>query len=109
MANLTFDVNLNRRNIDTVFYTFNKKQTIAEMVDYVKSGLINHDGYDPEINVVCKTPVTERVYIIQTYWGSEWCDDTCESTWKAAKEQLKCYRENGCIARIRVKRISIFD
>lgn len=109
MANLTFNVNLNRKNIDTVFYTFNRKQTISEMVEYVKDGLINHDGYDPNINVVCVTPVTNKEYVIQTNWSGEWCDDTTEETYKAAKEQLKCYRENGCIARIKTKRISIFD
>ena len=109
MANLTFNVNLNHKNIDTVFYTFNRKQTIAGMVEYVKDSLINHDGYDPDINVVCVTPVTKREYVIQTCWGGEWCDDTTEETYKAAKEQLKSYSENGCIARIKTKRVSIFN
>ena len=109
MANLTFNINLNRKNIDTVFYTFDRKQTIAEMVEYVKNSLIRHDGYDPDINVVCVTPVTNKEYVIQTNWGGEWCDDTTEETYKAAKEQLKCYRENGCISRIKTKRVSIFN
>ena len=109
MANLTFNVNLNRKNIDTVFYTFARKQTVVEMVGYVKDSLIHHDGYDPDINVVCVTPVTNKEYVIQTNWGGEWCDDTTEETYKAAKEQLKCYRENGCISRIKTKRVSIFD
>ena len=109
MANLTFNINLNRKNIDTVFYTFNRKQTIAEMVEYVKDSLISHDGYDPNINVVCVTPVTNKECVIQTNWGGEWCDDTTEETYKAAKEQLKCYHENGCVARIKTKRVSIFN
>ena len=109
MAKLTFNINLNRKNIDTVFYTFDGKQTIAEMVEYVKNSLIRNDGYDPDINVVCVTPVTNKEYVIQTNWGGEWCDDTTEETYKAAKEQLKCYRENGCISRIKTKRVSIFN
>ena len=79
------------------------------MVEYVKNSLIRHDGYDPDINVVCVTPVTNKEYVIQTNWGGEWCDDTTEETYKAAKEQLKCYRENGCISRIKTKRVSIFN
>ena len=85
MANLTFNINLNRKNIDTVFYTFDRKQTITEMVEYVKDSLIHHDGYDPDINVVCVTPVTKKEYVIQTNWSGEWCDDTTAKHWKLQK------------------------
>lgn len=36
MANLTFNINLNRKNIDTVFYTFNRKQTIVKTVAFLE-------------------------------------------------------------------------
>lgn len=42
-----FDVFLNRKNIDTVFYSDTDKITASE----VRDSLINHDGYDPNIVV----------------------------------------------------------
>lgn len=37
---------------------------------------------------------TEIVYVIQGNNGYGWEDETQESTWKEAKEQLRCYRSN---------------
>jgi hypothetical protein len=42
-----FDVFLNGRNIDTVFYSRDAKMTNDE----VKRSLVNHDGYNPAIIV----------------------------------------------------------
>ena len=42
-----FDVYLNRKNIDTVFYSDSVKVDKEE----VKKSLVDHDGYDPAINV----------------------------------------------------------
>jgi hypothetical protein len=42
-----FDVFLNGKNIDTVFYSRDAKMTNDE----VRRSLINHDGYDPAIIV----------------------------------------------------------
>jgi len=44
---VAWNVYLNGRLIDTVFYDKNCDR------EYIKSGLINHDGYDPRIQV-CK-------------------------------------------------------
>ena len=42
-----FNVYLNGRLIDTVFYIKSSKETCDE----VKRSLVNHDGYNPEIVV----------------------------------------------------------
>ncbi len=47
MSSKAFDVFLNRKKIDTVFYSASDKST----ADDVKRSLVNHDGYDPDINV----------------------------------------------------------
>ena len=44
---VAWNVYLNNRLIDTVFYMSNCDR------DYVRDGLINHDGYNPRI-VVCR-------------------------------------------------------
>lgn len=45
MAHQAWDVILNGRVIDTVFYN------VGCDADYVRRGLINHDGCDPGIKV----------------------------------------------------------
>lgn len=42
-----FDVYLNGRKIDTVFYSASATETPAD----VKRSLVDHDGYDPRIVV----------------------------------------------------------
>ena len=46
-----FNVRLNGRLIDTVFYSTDGGAKIA--AEEVRRGLVNHDGYDPRITV-CK-------------------------------------------------------
>lgn len=45
MGHQAWDVYLNERLIDTVFYDADCDK------DYVQRGLVNHDGYDPRIEV----------------------------------------------------------
>lgn len=49
--NVAFNVYLNGKKIDTVFYDRTPSDTIAESEDDVKRSLINHDGYNPNIVV----------------------------------------------------------
>lgn len=43
-----FKVKLNKKEIDKVFYGDNDNITVEE----VKKSLVNHDGYDPRIEVI---------------------------------------------------------
>lgn len=55
---------------------------------------------------------TKDEYEIQGYYGGQygWECVTTEETWKEAKEQVKCYRDNEPYSfRIRTKRIPIID
>lgn len=49
MAHIGWNVYLDDELIDTVFYDADCDE------DYVKRGLINHDGYDPRIEVTKET------------------------------------------------------
>ncbi len=46
-----YRVTLNRKHIDTVFYTPSKGETVKEAEENTRTSLINHDGYDPGIVV----------------------------------------------------------
>jgi hypothetical protein len=46
-----FNVRLNGKLIDTVFYTPSKGETAKEAVENTRRSLINHDGYDAGIVV----------------------------------------------------------
>jgi hypothetical protein len=46
-----FNVRLNGKLIDTVFYTPSKGETNAEAIENTRRSLINHDGYDSGIVV----------------------------------------------------------
>ena len=50
MKHKAYDVLLRNRIIDTVFATL-PERTRADREDSVKRSLIEHDGYDPGINV----------------------------------------------------------
>ena len=62
MATVFCDVFLNRKLIDSVSMSYGSKMTKAQIEEDVKDSLVNHDGYDPEINVRCVTPLTEKSY-----------------------------------------------
>lgn len=51
-AHKAFDVFLNGQEIDTVFYN----DSVNVDIDEVKRSLVNHDGYDPNIEVVERKP-----------------------------------------------------
>lgn len=46
-----FNVRLDGKLIDTVFYQVGKRDTIAQAVESVRRSLIDHDGYNPAIVV----------------------------------------------------------
>jgi len=52
---------------------------------------------------------TEDEYNIEGYYQGQWETVTCEETRTAAKEQIKCYRENepGTAFRIKKSRVKI--
>ena len=45
-----YNICLNNKRIDSVFYTLSKTK-LDDRIEYVKTSLINHDGYDPNIRV----------------------------------------------------------
>ena len=46
-----FNVWLNNRLVDSVFYSVSEGETIAQAVENVRRSLVAHDGYTPEIKV----------------------------------------------------------
>jgi hypothetical protein len=103
----TFNVSLNRRNINTVFYS-GLKGTRKDQEEYVKDSLIGHDGYDLGISVRLVGRTTVDEFELQGEYGQGWELITTEKTRKAARNQLKEYRENeGGLYRIVKKRVSI--
>jgi hypothetical protein len=50
---------------------------------------------------------TRDEYDIESNYGYGWDVETCEDTWKDAKAQVKCYRENcpGIPFRIKKHRV----
>lgn len=46
-----FNVWLNNRLVDSVFYSVSEGETIAQAVERVRRSLVSHDGYSPEIKV----------------------------------------------------------
>ena len=66
-----FNVYLNRKCIDTVFYS-GLIGTRKEREESVKHSLINHDGYDPEIRVILQGRITKDEYELQGLYSHEW-------------------------------------
>ena len=95
------DIYENHNLVDTVFFTIGKKQTIADAIEEVRKGLINHDGYAPEIRVTW--PKGQRVTVDSfelrgRYPGPHGEELLCaENTRKEARERLKEYRENDAL------------
>lgn len=93
-----FNVWLNNRLIDTVFYSVGKTETREEAVDSVRKSLIKHDGYPHDIKVTWPKGqrLTRDIYEVHGNYGYGHGFEcvTAEDTRKAAKARLKEYREN---------------
>ena len=103
---LAFNVSLNGKNIDTVFYSSMHSDTIVEACERVRKSLIDHDGYDPEIKITWPKGqrCTENVYEVQGYYQG-WECVCAETSRKEARARLKEYKENeGGSYRIVLKR-----
>lgn len=94
MATVFCNVYLNRKEIDCVSMSYSSKMTKAQIEADVKESLVNHDGYDSDINVRCVTPLTSKDYQLFVNYGHGWELETTEESWEALKEQEKCYRTN---------------
>lgn len=99
-----FNVYLNRKLIDTVFYTVNKSETISEAIERVTRSLISHDGYDPAIHVTWPKGqrLTVTSYDLEANYGCGFEVITSGTTYREVKQNLKEYRENGDFAPMRI-------
>lgn len=100
-----FNIYLGSKLIDTVFFSI--KGTIADQIDYVRSSLINHDGYDSEIRVIW--PKGQRVtcdyYDLLGDYGQGFEVLTSADTFKEIKQHKREYLENSpCPLKIVKKR-----
>lgn len=59
MPQRAFDVFQDGKEIDTIFYAVNDTISAEE----VKDSLVNHDGYDPNIEVIEYVPSTDGMPI----------------------------------------------
>lgn len=101
---LAYNVYLNGKCIDTVFST--ESGTITERCESVKRSLINHDIYDPCIEV--KWPKGQRVTVdtweLRANYGCGYGYETISAgtTRREVKQNLKEYRENGDFAPMKI-------
>lgn len=102
---LAYNVYLDGKCIDTVFFD-TESGTIKERCESVKRSLINHDGYDPCIDV--KWPKGQRVTVdaweLQADYGYGDGYETISAgaTRREVKQNLKEYRENGDYAPMKI-------
>lgn len=96
MASFAFNVWLHKRLVDTVFYDAPVK-TIAEKINYVKSSLISHDGYDSAIKVTWPKGqrMTDTVYELHGDYGQGYELLCAALTRREAIADRKAYRENS--------------
>ena len=96
MASFAFNVWLENRLIDTVFYDAPTK-TIAEKIDYVKRSLIVHGGYDPAIRVTWPKGQrrTENVYELHGDYGQGFELLCAETSRREALQRKREYMENA--------------
>ena len=92
-----FNVRLNGKTINTVFYGKLPQKTIVESCADVRNSLINHDCYDCGISVTWPKGqrVTDTEYELLGDYGYGFEVLTTETTRKAIRERLKEYRENS--------------
>lgn len=91
----SFNVWLNNKLIDTVFYSVGKNETIKDAIESTRLSLINHDGYNPAITVTWPKGqrLTEDEWELQGNYGYGW-ETLCSGTRKEIKDNKKDYREN---------------
>lgn len=90
----TYNVRLNGKLIDTVFYSAYATSGKDMTPDEVKQSLVEHDAYDENIKVSRKTVLE---YVVQGNYGDGygWEDLTAADNQKEALDNLKDYRQNG--------------
>jgi hypothetical protein len=75
--------------------TSGRRETIAQQALWDYNSARAHDCLDPVSRMPAGTIYTAQVeFVLQGKYGSGWDDLLSEETRKAAREQLKCYREN---------------
>jgi hypothetical protein len=71
-----------------------RSETLAQQALWDYNSARAHDGLPPVSRMPAGTRYTPQVeFVLQGRYG-HWEDLTSEETHKAAREQLKCYREN---------------
>lgn len=102
MATFAFNVWLENKLIDTVFYDAGGK-TIADKIDYVKRSLIGHEGYDHAIRVTWPKDqrITETVFELHGDYGQGFELLCSETSKREALQRKKEYMENSpCLMKI---------
>lgn len=102
MVIFKFNVYLGKKWIDAVFY-YDKNESIQEMINTVKDGLINHDGYNPAIRVTWPKDqrITETVYELHGDYGHGYELLCAETSRREALQRKKEYMENSpCLMKI---------
>lgn len=96
MATFAFNVWLHNKLMDRVFYDA-PGDTIAEKIDYVKTSLVNHDGYNTDIKVTWPKGqrITETVYELHGDYGQGFEMLCAALTRREAIADRKAYRENS--------------
>lgn len=96
MASFAFNVWLDNKLMDTVFYDSGGK-TIAEKCDYVKRSLIGHDGYSPDIRVTWPKSqrITETVFELHGDYGHGYELLCAETSRREALQRKREYMENA--------------
>jgi hypothetical protein len=106
-----FNVHLDGKLIDTVFYSITNTNTLQEQLESVKSSLVNHDGYAPAIVVTWPRGqrLTSDYWELQGDYGHGWECLCAGVTLKEVKANREDYRKNApCPMRIRAKRERLF-
>jgi hypothetical protein len=107
MAQFAFNVWLGSKMIDTVFYSVNKSEKIANAIQSVRNSLIDHDRYSSDIRV--KWPKGQRItrdtWELQCNYGyGHGFECLCSGTLSEVKQNRKEYRENEPATPLRIVR-----
>jgi hypothetical protein len=109
MSQFAFNVWLRSKTIDTVFYSVNKSEKIADAIQSVRDSLINRDGYSKDIRVTWPKGqrITRDIWELQGNYGyGHGFECLCAGSLSEVKQHRKEYRENepGTCLRIVCKR-----